>query len=57
VEKPAKQALLDEAEDANLVAVGSHGHGALRSALLGSVSHSVAQHSKCPVAILRQLHK
>jgi nucleotide-binding universal stress UspA family protein len=57
VEKPAKQALLDEAEDANLVAVGSHGHGALRSALLGSVSHSVAQHSKCPVAILRQPHK
>jgi nucleotide-binding universal stress UspA family protein len=52
-EKPAAEALLDESNDADLLAVGSHGHGALRAALLGSVSHKVAQRAKCPVAIVR----
>ena len=54
VKKPAKEALLDESKDADLLAVGSHGHGALRASLLGSVSHGVAQHSRCPVAVVRQ---
>jgi nucleotide-binding universal stress UspA family protein len=53
VERAAKDALLDESNDADLLAVGSHGHGALRSTLLGSVSGSLAQHAKCPVAIIR----
>ena len=57
VERSAKKALLEEANDADLVAVGSHGHGALRSALLGSVSQHVAQHARCPVAIIRPPHK
>ena len=57
VERAAKDALLDESNDADLLAVGSHGHGALRSTLLGSVSHSVAQHAKCPVAIIRPRQK
>lgn len=47
-------ALLDEAKDADLVVIGSRGRGALRSTLVGSVSHSVAQHANCPVVIIRE---
>ena len=54
VEKSAVDALLDEANDADLVVIGSGGRGALRSSLLGSVSHSVAQHANCPVVIIRE---
>ena len=53
VEKSAVDALLDEANDADLVVIGSRGRGAVRSTLLGSVSHSVAQHANCPVVIIR----
>lgn len=47
------QALLDLAHDAGLLVVGSHGRGAIRRALLGSVSHSVLYHAPCPVAVVR----
>jgi nucleotide-binding universal stress UspA family protein len=46
-------ALLEHAENATLLVVGSHGRGALRSVLLGSVSHAMLYHAPCPVAILR----
>ncbi|ALG09879.1 universal stress protein [Kibdelosporangium phytohabitans] len=51
-DRPA-HALLDQSEGAALLVVGSHGRGALRRALLGSVSHTVAFHAACPVAIVR----
>nr|WP_042179074.1 universal stress protein [Kibdelosporangium sp. MJ126-NF4]CEL13617.1 Universal stress protein family [Kibdelosporangium sp. MJ126-NF4]CTQ99303.1 Universal stress protein family [Kibdelosporangium sp. MJ126-NF4] len=51
-DRPA-HALLEHAEGAALLVVGSHGRGALRRALLGSVSHAVAYHAPCPVAIVR----
>ncbi len=54
VERSPADALLEESHDADLVVVGSHGRGALRAALLGSVSRTVAQHTHCPVAIIRQ---
>ncbi len=50
-EEPAK-ALLDAARDADLLVVGSHGHG-LSGLLLGSVSLECAQHAACPVLIYR----
>jgi nucleotide-binding universal stress UspA family protein len=50
-DSPAK-ALLDAARDADLLVVGSHGHG-LSGLFLGSVSLECAQHAACPVVIFR----
>ena len=52
-QSPAK-AVLDEARTADLVVVGSRGHGGFASMLLGSVSRTVLQHSPVPVAVIRQ---
>lgn len=46
------EVLLDAAEDAGLVVVGSHGRGPVRTALLGSVSTSVVDLARSPVAVL-----
>ncbi len=51
-ESPAR-ALLDQAEGADLLVVGSRGHGRIAGALLGSISQQVAQHAPCPVVIVR----
>ncbi|SDJ02084.1 Nucleotide-binding universal stress protein, UspA family [Lentzea albidocapillata subsp. violacea] len=48
------QALLEVADDAGLLVVGSHGRGVVRRALLGSVSHAVLYHAPCPVAVVRR---
>jgi nucleotide-binding universal stress UspA family protein len=48
------QVLLDAARDADLLVVGSRGHGGFAAALLGSVSQHCAQHSACPVVIVRE---
>ena len=50
-----KLAILEEAETfgADLIVVGSHGHGAIERFLLGSVSQAVALHAKCSVEIVR----
>jgi nucleotide-binding universal stress UspA family protein len=52
VEDTPAKALLDAARDADLLVVGSHGHG-LSSLFLGSVSLECAQHAACPVVIFR----
>lgn len=36
---------------ADVVVIGSHGHGGFRRALLGSVSDYVVRHASCPVVI------
>ena len=48
----ASAALLDAAETADLVVVGSRGLGGFKGLVLGSVSHHVAHHSTCPVIVL-----
>lgn len=53
-DRPAN-ALLERANGARLVVVGSHGRGPIRRALLGSVSHAVLHNAECPVAVLREL--
>ena len=52
--KPVKDALLQAIESGghDLVVMGSRGRGALRAALLGSVSHHVLHHSRVPVLIV-----
>jgi len=47
--------ILDEAEQwgADLIVMGSHGYGALKRFLLGSVSQAVVSHAKCSVEVVR----
>jgi nucleotide-binding universal stress UspA family protein len=45
--------LIDHSRDADLLVVGSRGHGGFTSLLLGSVSQVCAQHAACPVVIMR----
>ncbi len=53
VEGHPVQVLLDAARGADLVVVGSRGHGGFSGALLGSVSQNVVHHAPCPVLIMR----
>lgn len=50
----AAPAILEEADEvgATLIVVGARGRGALRSALLGSVSRDVAAGASCPVVVV-----
>ena len=45
---------LAEAEDAQLIVLGSHGWGAMRRAVFGSVSTTVLHHAQRPVLIVPQ---
>jgi nucleotide-binding universal stress UspA family protein len=47
------QVLLDAASGADLLVVGSRGHGAFAEALLGSVGQYCVHHAHCPVLIIR----
>jgi nucleotide-binding universal stress UspA family protein len=49
----AAQLLLDAARGADLLVVGSRGHGGFTEALLGSVSQHCVHHAPCPVVIIR----
>ncbi|MFH9352819.1 universal stress protein [Kitasatospora sp. NPDC017646] len=45
--------LLEAAQGADLLVVGSRGHGGFVGALLGSVSGHCVQHAPCPVVVVR----
>jgi nucleotide-binding universal stress UspA family protein len=50
--RPAK-VLIDESQSADLLVVGSRGHGGFRGLVLGSVSQHAAAYAKCPVTVVR----
>jgi nucleotide-binding universal stress UspA family protein len=52
VRGPAAAALLETAKGADLLVVGSRGHGGFVGLLLGSVSQQCTHHSPCPVVII-----
>ena len=48
------QVLLEAATGAQMLVVGSRGHGAFAGMLLGSVSQHCIQHAPCPVVVVPQ---
>jgi nucleotide-binding universal stress UspA family protein len=52
VSGPAADALIQAAQEADLVVVGTRGLGGFKELLLGSVSHQVAHYSPLPVVIV-----
>ena len=53
VEASPAAALIGMCRDAQLLVVGSRGHGAFTGMLLGSVSQHCVQHACCPVVVVR----
>jgi nucleotide-binding universal stress UspA family protein len=49
----AAEVLLDAARDADLLVIGSDGHGEFVGGMLGSVSQHCVHHSRCPVVVIR----
>ncbi|MEU7740771.1 universal stress protein [Nonomuraea sp. NPDC049158] len=47
------EVLRQAAEGADLLVVGSHGHGAFAGMVMGSVSQAMLHHSPCPLAVVR----
>ena len=52
-EAEAGPALVELSAGADLLVVGSRGHGGIRELLLGSVGTYCSRHARCPVVIVR----
>jgi nucleotide-binding universal stress UspA family protein len=57
-EGSAKECVIEEAETwgADLIILGSRGHGGVKRFLLGSVAHGVVLHAPCSVEVVRSRH-
>ena len=53
VEGNAAKILIDESAGADLLVVGSRGHGGFVEALLGSTGRHAVHHATCPVVVIR----
>jgi len=53
VEGNAARVLIDESVGADLLVVGSRGHGGFIEALLGSTGQHAVHHAACPVVVIR----
>jgi nucleotide-binding universal stress UspA family protein len=53
VEGDPARVLLDASDGADLLVVGSRGHGGFTEALLGSVGQHCVHHARCPVVVVR----
>jgi nucleotide-binding universal stress UspA family protein len=52
VEGPAASVLAELAKDADLLVLGTRGHGGFSGLLLGSVSQQVSHHAPCPLVLV-----
>jgi nucleotide-binding universal stress UspA family protein len=53
IEGPPARVLIDASQNADLLVVGSRGHGAFAGMLIGSVSQHCVHHASCPVVVVR----
>lgn len=47
------EALIERSKEADLLVVGSRGHGGFVGMLLGSISQHLVAHAECPVVVVR----
>ena len=52
IEGPAASVLVDVAKGADLLVLGTRGHGGFSGLLLGSVSQQVSHHAPCPLVLV-----
>jgi nucleotide-binding universal stress UspA family protein len=57
VEGRVTRVLVEKAQGADLLVVGSRGHRGLTGLLLGSIGQQCVQHAPCPVAIVPRVRK
>jgi nucleotide-binding universal stress UspA family protein len=59
IQGPIVEKILHEAgeQQADLIVIGSHGHGAFYDLLVGSVTHGVIKDARCPVVVVPSVNK